>query len=579
MNATKRRIGLARVTIGLCLLAPWTIRSQSTGCVPPPPGLVSWWRGQSTTLDNTGTNHAVSVGGVRFGAGEVGQGFLISGTGDDYVELPTNIFPMPTTGEGFVAFSFEVWFKTSDSGVILGQQDTAPFVPAVNGNVPALYVGTNGILYASLFWSGGTQLQTPAQVNDGRFHHVVVTYDGNTEILYLDGAWVAATPFVQQGYADNYWYELGTGWTDGWPDTPGGWSPFIGVIDEASLYERALLPDEVASLFGAGTAGKCTQGGGPLMLHRYSFNGPVGSKVIADSVGGANGTLYFYSSTAPYTNGAPDGSSLTGTGQLNLNGGNAYVKLPSGLISSLSNVTFETWIDWRGTSSTSVWQRIFDFGYSDAGDNASGFGTNYLILTPSRGGTESFGFEQTTVNPFGSVQDTNALILNGPGPLPIGRDVYLAVTYDPIAGQSRLYLDGALVATATGSYNPLSKILDRNNWLGRSQWQRDPFFNGLFTEFRIWEGVLGPADVANHYASGPDQPFMVPRPWLQVARAGSFVSIYWPTNNAAGFQLETTTDAVSSTWSAVTNIPSMLNNSFRVTLPAGSAPAYFRLKK
>lgn len=551
---------------------------QSTGCIPPPDGLLAWWRGESTTLDNAGTNHASNVGGVGFSTAEVGRGFLISGTGDDYVQLPTNIFPVPTTGEGFAPFSFEVWFQTTYSGVILGQQDSAPFTPPTNGNVPALYIGTNGTLYASLFWGGGLQLQSALPVNDGRFHHAVITFDGSSEALYLDGSWLASTPFVQQGYADNYSYQLGTGWSDEWPGAPGGWFPFKGIIDEASLYSRALVPAEIKALFDAGNAGKCAGAGGPVLLHRYSFNSAVGSRVVSDSVGGANGILYNYSSTAPFTNGFPDGSSFF-NGTLSLNGGNAYVKLPPGLISSLSNVTFEAWIIWRGTSSTNVWQRIFDFGFSDAGTNASGFGTNYLMLTPSRGGTEAFSFEETSVNPFGSVQDTNALILNGAGPLPIGRGVFLAVTYDPIAGQSRLYLDGLLAASASGAFNPLSKIVDRNNWLGRSQWQRDPFFDGIYEEFRIWEGILGPADIANHFASGPDQPFMTPRPWLQLERAGNAVTVSWPTNNAGGFQLETATSIQNPSWVPVTNTPGTLNSSFRVTLPVGASAALFRLKK
>ena len=44
---------------------------------------------------------------------------------------------------------------------------------------------------------------------------------------------------------------------DGWPATPGGWYPFNGIVDEASLYARALTASEVTSLFQAGSAGKC----------------------------------------------------------------------------------------------------------------------------------------------------------------------------------------------------------------------------------------------------------------------------------------------------------------------------------
>jgi hypothetical protein len=274
----------------------------------------------------------------------------------------------------------------------------------------------------------------------------------------------------------------------------------------------------------------------------------------------------------------PDGSGFTGTGELQLAGSNGYVLLPPGLVSSLSNLTLEVWVTWRGPSPTNGWQRILDFGFSDAGTNASGFGTNYLILCPSRGGTEVFGFEETTVNPFGAVPDAKALILNGQGHLPIARPVFLAATYDPIAGESKLYLDGQLVAFAFGSFNSLSSITDYNNWLGRSQWQRDPFFYGSYNELRIWEGILGPAEIANHHASGPDQPFPTARPWLSATRSGDHLVISWSTNHADGFRLEASSDFRTSTWVPVTNEPARINRSFQLELPLTGVPAFYRLK-
>src|SRR5205085_8814083 len=132
--------------------------------------------------------------------------------GDDYVALPQNLFPMPTTGTGNTPLSFEVWFKTTAGGVILGQQDQAPFDTALGGNVCAVYVGTNGHLYAEMFWGADNPLVSAGVVANGAFHHVVLTYDGNTEVLYLDGAAIGSTAFSQQAYATNYFYQLGTGW-------------------------------------------------------------------------------------------------------------------------------------------------------------------------------------------------------------------------------------------------------------------------------------------------------------------------------------------------------------------------------
>jgi hypothetical protein len=553
----------------------------STNCVPPPFGLVSWWRAEGNGLDAQGINHGTIMGGGGFTNAMVGRGFVFSGSGDDYIALPPNMFPMPLSNEmGNAPFSFELWLKTTASGVVLGQQDQAPFNTALNGNVPAIYVGTNGLLYAQMFWGADNPLSSAGSVADGQFHHVAVTYDGVAEILYLDGVSIAAAAFSQQGYADSYFYQIGTGWSDGWPESPGGWFPFTGIVDEPSLYDRALSASEVAVIFHAGSAGKCAPPGGPALVHRYSFNEPADAQVARDSVSRSDGTLVFASTDAPYTNGTPDGSAFNGNGRLVLRGGNGFLSLPPRLISWLSNATFEAWVTWNGPS-TSVWQRVWDFGYNDRGTNLAGIGTNYLIFCPSRGGTERMGFEETIVNPFGSDPDPNSLILFGPDKLAVGQQVYVAVTYDPLNSLSRLFINGSLVASTSKPLNAMNHFTDYNNYLGRSQWTRDPFFDGEYDEFRIWDGVLSAEDIASHYSAGPNEQFVRVRPYLFLNRAGPDVLLSWYTNFADGFQLQsaTTPSASSPNWVNVTNAVTVTNASYQVRVPVGGGARFYRLRR
>jgi hypothetical protein len=552
--------------------------AQVTNCVSPPPGLISWWRGEGNGLDSEGINHGTVMGGGGFEVAMVGRGFLFSGSGDDYIGLPSNLFPMPASGLGNTPFSFEVWFKTTVGGVILGQQDQAPFNTTPAGNVPALYVGSNGYLYAQMFWGADTPLQSAGAVANGAFHHVVVTYNGATEVLYLDGLEAGSTSFSQEGYGDTYFYQLGTGWTDGWPATPGAWYPFTGDVDEPSLYARALSASEVASLFHAGAAGKCAPPGGPALVHRYSFNETAGSDIAADSVSGSHGTLLYASPTAPYTNGVSDGSGFTGNGRLRLQGTNGYLSFPPRLISWLSNATFEAWISWNGPAN-SVWQRAWDFGFSDRGTNASGLGTNYLIFSPARGGTELPGFEETIVNPFGTEPDPNSVILFGPNKMPVGQQMYIAVTYDPLNGSSQLFINGSLVSSISKPLNPMKNFTDYNNWLGRSQWTRDPFYNGEYDEFRIWDGILSPPEIASHFAAGPDQQFVRVRPYLFLAPAGTNVIVSWYTNYSTGFQLQSVPTLITTNWLSVTNPATVTNGVYQVTISATSAAAFYRLKR
>src|SRR4051812_19737328 len=64
-------------------------------CFPPPPGLISWWRGEGNGLDSQGMNHGTVQGGGGFTNAMVRRGFLFSGGGDDYLSLPPNLFPVP----------------------------------------------------------------------------------------------------------------------------------------------------------------------------------------------------------------------------------------------------------------------------------------------------------------------------------------------------------------------------------------------------------------------------------------------------------------------------------------------------
>ncbi len=554
--------------------------ARAQNCTPPPAGLIHWWRGEGNGFDTVSLGDGVLIGGVQFTAGKVGTGFLISGSGDDFIALPQNLFPMPVTGDGSAPFSFEVWFETTGSGVILGQQDQPPFNSDLGGYVPAIYVGTNGLLYAELFWATAPQLISPGLVNDGQFHHVIVTYDGAVETLYLDGVSVGNTPLIQEGYAGSYYYELGTGMTGGWEATTGDWFPFAGIIDEPSVYDRALTASEVAALFHAGSAGKCAPPEPGLVLrHRYSFGGAPGSLVVTDSVRGANGELVFGSQSAPFTNGIPDGSGFSGNGTLNLAGTNGCVLLPPRPVSVLSNFTIEAWITWNGPA-TSAWQRVFDFGLSERGTNAMGLGTNYVIFTPALGGTELPGFEETTVNPFGTLVDPEALVLTGDQPFPIGQEVYVAMTYDPGGGSARLYLNGALWASASGTFNPTGRFTDYSSWLGRSQWDRDPYLNGSYDEFRIWQGILSDQDVASHYAAGPDQQFVTFRPTLSFARSGENLVVSWRSDGTTIAHLQRAESlSPSAAWLDVTNAVSLSGGTYGVVLPAAGSSGFYRLRQ
>ncbi len=222
-----------------------------------PTGLISWWQAEDDANDAIGTNHGTSQGNAGFASGHVGQAFQFDGS-DGYIALPDNLFPFPTTGNtSSTPFSFEIWFATTDSGVILGQQGlTGPYTDTA-GSVPAIYVGLDGKLRAELFWGGSeSPISSDKKVNTGNFHHLAVVYDGSNETIYLDGAVIGSGVRSQTAYADSYTYQFGTGVGGNRSAIFNGWSNFNGRIDEPSLYDRALTAGEIQAIFVAGNAGK-----------------------------------------------------------------------------------------------------------------------------------------------------------------------------------------------------------------------------------------------------------------------------------------------------------------------------------
>src|SRR5262249_27527343 len=75
--------------------------------VPPPAGLVSWWRAESSATDAVGGNNGTiaGTGTVTYGPGIVGQAFVFDGTHRDRIDLGN-----PASLQ-LQDFTLEAWIK------------------------------------------------------------------------------------------------------------------------------------------------------------------------------------------------------------------------------------------------------------------------------------------------------------------------------------------------------------------------------------------------------------------------------------------------------------------------------------
>jgi hypothetical protein len=220
------------------------------GCVDPPPGLVSWWPGDGHAEDLIGGNHATLVNGAGFAGGIVEEAFA---------------FPPPNMDgqDGFAEaigtsnlddlreLTIETWVMLNSGPAYRIERFITIAIP--DSNVPKAVLrieGGPGDIGHLHFYMGIDRefqhLLSDKVPRTGSFHHVAGTYDGNVMRLYLDGdeaGNLAVTGNVVRGTS--------------FPFMSSEDEPLDGMLDEISIYDRALTAGEIQAIFEAGSAGKC----------------------------------------------------------------------------------------------------------------------------------------------------------------------------------------------------------------------------------------------------------------------------------------------------------------------------------
>ncbi|GAA1283915.1 LamG-like jellyroll fold domain-containing protein [Saccharothrix xinjiangensis] len=145
----------------------------------------------------------------------------------------------------------ELWFKSSvtgSGGPLLGYQDKA-LGSSPTAGAPVLYVGTDGRLRGQFATGAASPITSAALVNDGRWHHVVLSASGGAQALYLDGAKVGELTGRAVDHEGLTFNQVGaahaTGTWPAWGSTPQ--RHFAGVIDEVAVYPGPLGAASVAA--------------------------------------------------------------------------------------------------------------------------------------------------------------------------------------------------------------------------------------------------------------------------------------------------------------------------------------------
>jgi hypothetical protein len=158
-----------------------------------------------------------------------------------------------------------------------------------------------------------------------------------------------------------------------------------------------------------------------------------------------------------------------------LNGRDGYVSLPPDLVADVSDFTIAAWVYWNAARNS---ERVFAFG-----SNVD----HYMMLTArSTTGVARFAMTVNGVSGEQAINSTTAL--------PTGQWVHVAVTLS--GSVATLYVNGRVVGTNTAMlFAPFRLGSTGQNWIGRSQFSADPYFNGLVDQFRVYRGALGAAEI------------------------------------------------------------------------------------
>lgn len=471
---------------------------------------------------------------------------------------------------------------------------------------------------------------------NGYWHHLVYTYDGTTETVYVDG--VQANQKVGAiNIATNAGIMMGAQWTNNGVAISTAPALASLYIARLRIHDGALTAAQVLNNFNTEKGVFIAPLPSPALLsagpvHRYSFNEPATNDATAltfhDSVGTADGTVHATNTQMlPQFSGTrliiPASETGTRPGPQQLT---AYGDIPNGLISINSTnyggtgeFSIEVWFKQIGVCSSA---RVFDAGscgtlgqngvrVPDVGGRPStDVGLDYFDYTSSVGNNinqRRLQWQNKDPLPGGTTTNSAPIALDMTTMKAYQTDRHIVVTWRESTGQVIAYENGIPVSAITVS-NSMSSLNDANIWLGRSI-HTDAGFAGEFDEVRFYTNVLTPSEVLGNFQVGPDTVNLAPQAATVLSQSGdATVNQGWPTTfwvtasgspavsyqwtrngaNISGATADTYTISapsmanngdvyackVSNVIGGVTNVATSANATLRVTANVAPAPQF-----
>ena len=202
---------------------------------------MSWWSGDSDGSDLAGNNHGELLTPSRVSSGLVDNALKL-----EHSAVALSAQPPLAGGftiEGWVSFdsrSIDAWLTVFNNNQLFIRKNN----PAEGGGFAAFIKLADGTVEPR------TQSGVPATAET--WTHIATTWDGETFALYIDGRLAESTTRSGALVADAVGPRIGSG-----EQLEVEGQAFSGLIDELTIYDRALDATDIAAIHAAGSAGKC----------------------------------------------------------------------------------------------------------------------------------------------------------------------------------------------------------------------------------------------------------------------------------------------------------------------------------
>jgi len=208
---------------------------------------------------------------------------------------------------------------------------------------------------------------------------------------------------------------------------------------------------------------------------------------------------------------------------LQLDGSSAYAEMPTAILNGLDELTISAWVN---LNDLRTWQRIFDFGNGV---------DRYLFLTPM----SETGKMKIAIKNGGGEQ-----IINTETEFPVDTWTHVAFTWSGSSGI--LYLNGHEAARNDDlSLKPSDMAGTTGNYIGKSQFDVDPYLSGQVDEVRIYSKALTADEIADQLTDGmsDEETVAFAANWLSIHGSERVIeSLMLPRKGPGGTSIEWLSD-------------------------------------